>query len=444
MAIEGTLDLFQLPEILQIISHQGKTGILTVQGEADIIAISFERGKIVAADALNQTLEEALSEVLAGQGLVTPQDFSLVAADHRAGRGRLLDLLVERRFVERRQILEALRLHVDRLVSGLLRWQSGEFKFYGGEEVSYEEGFRPLSVEEILIRSVEGTAGEGHPTIPDSRSVYETALEGRVVRLRSDAGEGALAGDGSILVSQAEQELLAELKGGFSVAALVKKTGLDEYRVRYTLHRLLELGLVRRRTPGITVPELVDLPKAPKAALDEAEAAVDAPILLPPPPVQAELLRWTGAMQSWVGRSMALVPLAALLLFLVREPLRLALPFPWQGAERADVERELFASAHRRLDRAAKVHFLTEGQFPETLAQLVERRLLSGRDLADPVGRRLRWSSRAGIYDLAPTVGGEVAAELGVTEGVTGNFLLDPEFLGLARTEERKPLVLLD
>lgn len=443
MAIEGTLDLFQLPEILQIISQQGKTGILTVQGDTDIVAISFERGRIVAADALNQTLEEALGEVLAGQGLVAPQDFSRVAAEHRAGRGRLMDLLVERRLVERSQILEALRLHVDRLLAELLRWQSGEFKFYGGEEVSYEEGFRPISVEELLIRSVEEAAGEGHPTIPDSRSLYEPVPDGREVRVRAEGEEGGHSGDGALTVSPAERELLQQMAGGFTVPALVKKTGLEEYRVRYTLHRLLELGLVRRRVSVVPLPE-VALPPPSRSAPVESERALDAPILLPPPPPRAELLRWTGMTQAWVGRLMALAPLAVLVVCLSRDALRIPLPLPWQGALRADLERELFASAHRRLDRAAKIHFLTEGHFPDTLGQLVARRLVGSSDLDDPMGRRLLWSTRGGIYDLAPEVGGEVAVELGVTEGATGNFLLDPEFLSLARSSDRKPLILLD
>jgi len=47
MAVEGTLDLFKLPEILQLISQQKKTGILTVQGQQDIVAISFLNGRIV-------------------------------------------------------------------------------------------------------------------------------------------------------------------------------------------------------------------------------------------------------------------------------------------------------------------------------------------------------------------------------------------------------------
>ncbi|HYO15769.1 MAG TPA: DUF4388 domain-containing protein, partial [Thermoanaerobaculia bacterium] len=159
MAVEGTLDLFKLPEILQLISQQQKTGILTVQGQHDIIAISFLKGRIVAADALNQTLEQGLSEVLVSEGILGAADFSRASAEHQASGVRLIDLLVERRYVDRSRLLQALRLQTFRLLQQLLRWSEGDFKFYSGDEVSYEEGFDPISVEELLVRSLQ----EGPP-----------------------------------------------------------------------------------------------------------------------------------------------------------------------------------------------------------------------------------------------------------------------------------------
>jgi hypothetical protein len=36
------------------------------------------------------------------------------------------------------------------LVERCRRWQSGDFKFYTGEDVSYEEGFSPIRVEEVV------------------------------------------------------------------------------------------------------------------------------------------------------------------------------------------------------------------------------------------------------------------------------------------------------
>ncbi|MFL6235459.1 MAG: DUF4388 domain-containing protein, partial [Thermoanaerobaculia bacterium] len=158
MAVEGTLDLFKLPEILQLVSQQKKTGILTVQGQQDIVAISFLNGRIVAADALNQTLEEGLSQILVKEGMISVPDLARAASEHQAAGGRLIDLLVERRFVDRAQLLEALRLQTSRLLEQLLRWDQGDFKFYSGDEVSYEEGFVPISVEELLINAGPGYA----------------------------------------------------------------------------------------------------------------------------------------------------------------------------------------------------------------------------------------------------------------------------------------------
>src|SRR5215212_3495296 len=151
MAVEGTLEVFKLPEILQMISHQQKTGILTVKGQQDIIAVSFLKGQIVTVDSLNQTQEEGLAQILIKEGLLTSAQFGRASSEHQSAGMRLLDFLVERNYVQRDALLRALRLHASRLLVELLRWDKGEFKFYGGDEVPYEEGFVPITVEEVLV-----------------------------------------------------------------------------------------------------------------------------------------------------------------------------------------------------------------------------------------------------------------------------------------------------
>lgn len=163
MSVEGSLDLFSLPEILQMISQQGKTGILTIQGQQDIVAISFLAGRIVAADSLAHTVEEGLAKLLVGEGLLSAAELARAGAEHQASGGRLLDLLVERRYLTRPQLLAALRLQTIRQLESLLRWQAGDFKFYGGDEVSYEEGFQPISVEDLLLRTLADFAGPPSP-----------------------------------------------------------------------------------------------------------------------------------------------------------------------------------------------------------------------------------------------------------------------------------------
>ncbi len=170
MAVEGTLELFKLPEILQMVAQQRKTGILTIQGQQDIIAISFLNGQIVAADALNQSVEEGLAQILVGEGLMTADDFARAAAEYHASGLRLLDFLVDRLYVGRSDLLRALRIQTSRLLEQLLRWDKGEFKFYSGDEVSYEEGFTPIPVDEFLFQSAQRNPGSaaGPRPVPTS------------------------------------------------------------------------------------------------------------------------------------------------------------------------------------------------------------------------------------------------------------------------------------
>src|SRR5215210_516285 len=169
MAVEGTLEVFKLPEILQMISQQQKTGILTVQGQQDIIAVSFLKGQVVTVDSLNQTQEEGLSQILVQEGLLNGTQFARASSEQQSAGVRLLDFLVQRNYVQRDALLRALRLHATRLLGELLSWDKGEFKFYGGDEVPYEEGFVPIPVEEVLVAGAPRRAAGPVPVPAPSR-----------------------------------------------------------------------------------------------------------------------------------------------------------------------------------------------------------------------------------------------------------------------------------
>ncbi len=151
MAIEGTLEDIRLPEILQRVAHQHKTGILTVQSESTIVALTFLGGSVVAADSLAETVEERLGELLVRQGLLGRGAFAEIASRQEAGEGRLVDLLVSQGSLSREQVLRALRQQTYELLTELLDWRAGEFKFYSGDEVSFEEGIEPIQVDELLL-----------------------------------------------------------------------------------------------------------------------------------------------------------------------------------------------------------------------------------------------------------------------------------------------------
>jgi uncharacterized protein DUF4388 len=386
MAVEGTLEVFKLPEILQMISQQQKTGILTVQGEQDIIAVSFLRGQIVTVDSLNQTQEEGLSQILVKEGLLTAAQFSRASSEHQSSGQRLLDLLVERNYVRRDALLNALRVHATRLLEQLLHWDKGEFKFYSGDEVPYEDGFVPITVEEVIVRAAPRRPVPVPPAGP--RPVPPLAGE----------PEGA----------------------GASAAAAATRPGLRVVR--------------REGAPTVDRPILVT---PPAAGGEEPESA--GPFRKMKVETSAEEVRRPALVKA-AGALLAVLVLAVLLL----APGAVVVPFPWQGEERLALAHEQRTSLYLKIDRAAKTWFLLEGRFPERLSQLVQAGYLSPGDLADPEGYPLQYSATEESYALQPLRDGKPVAGAETSEAITGNFLLDPGFLTLPSESSAQPLVLLD
>lgn len=375
MAVEGTLEVFKLPEILQMISQQQKTGILTVQGEQDIIAVSFLKGQIVTVDSLNQTQEEGLSQLLIREGVLTNAQFSRASAEHQSSGQRLLDLLVERNYVRRDALLKALRVHSIRLLEQLLRWDKGDFKFYGGDEVPYEEGFVPIPVEEVLVRAA--SAGPRRPTGP--------------------VPVPPVSGPAPILTVPSE-------------TAAAARPGLR----------------VVRRDEAATA-----------ATADEEEGGPFRRMRVEAPPAEA-------VRRPALARAAAALLAALMLAVLFLAPGAVVAPFPWQGEERLALAHEQRSTLSLKIDRAAKTWFLLEGRFPENLGQLVDAGYLSLSDLVDPEGHPIQYSVTAESYTLQPTMAGKPVPGAETTEAITGNFLLDPEFLILPEESAAQPLVLLD
>ncbi len=465
MALEGDLQIFSLPDILQVVSHQQKTGILTVQGEQDILAVSFLRGEIVAADALNQNFEDGLGDVLASQGLMRPDEFARYSEDHRASGERFSEFLVQRGALSRAQLLNALRVQTYRLLLQVLRWREGEFKFYSGEEVSYEEGMVPIGVEEVLLRSIGDLAGEGtlSGALPHGFVAYERQLVSRPIRVGTRDAEGGKR-DGDVLwVSPDEKTILDQLDGHSTADEVAQRSGLGEYKTLYALFRLLQVGLAKPVAESGSVAE-PEPPSAPTPAPAQTAAPATVPTTAPatgslarsaaaapakgsaPPdaaPVESAPARRERRLAAGFAAAAALAALA-LAATVARVPTRLLLPFPGEVSARHALEKQLRLGRYLAIDRGARTFYLLEGRYPRSLGELVDRRLLTPRARRDPSGAPLLLAAQAETYRLRLLVQGEPVADLGVAESVAGDFLLDRNFFVGLRDEVGVPLVLLD
>ncbi len=448
MALEGDLELFRLPDILQVIAQQRKTGILTVQGKSDILAVSFLDGEIVAADALNQSFEALLGEVLASRGAVAPARFAELADEQRHTGSRLVDLLVERRVLGRDQLLESLRDLTFRLLAEVLRWREGQFKFYGGEEVAFEEGIRPLTVDDVLMRALRESAGEPGKAgwMPHGFLAYAAVADARPMRVIPGGFDESLPLDPQVAwVTPEEKALLERLDGKTPAETLARLSGLGEAKTYYALYRLLQAGLARpvAEAESAAAPAPVEstgrrpfaTPKPARAEAlkieEEAFAERD----------RASHLAWDRRL-SRVLRIGAVLVMAALLAVAIRQPGRLLFAAPGMGSAADGYQKWLRLCRFELIDRSARTYHLLEGRYPASFEELTSRGLLPAGVRRDPAGGELLLQSGAEEYRIL--VNGTVDAESGQREGVFGDFLLDSSMFADLERESGVPVILVD
>ena len=202
----------------------------------------------------------------------------------------MVDLLLERNYISRDTLTAALREHAYGLCVQVLGWRRGEYKFYRGDEVAFEEGVEPIPVEEVLVRAADQLRSSdmlgGMP--PSAQAVFE-----RVDRLDASLASetlGELLSPGLTSADPGEEihSLLDRVDGSRTVSLLARDSGMSEHRASLILLRMEQADLVRRRdAPGPT-PSRQAFAAAQRRGEPETDPTLDAVRLdsvVPPPPV---------------------------------------------------------------------------------------------------------------------------------------------------------------
>jgi Domain of unknown function (DUF4388) len=371
VGLEGTLKVFSLTDIFQMLGLQRKTGVLNIDGEEDSITISFLGGQVVAAESKARRLENRLGNLLQRAGYVTQEQLDHVIALQKETQQRMGFLLVREGLIDPQELREALRLQIARIVYTAFRWPDGRFRFSQEGRVDYDaDHMAPVSIDTILMEGAQMV--DEWPLfekkVGSLQAVYRRAPG--VENLKLVVGEKNPP-EGTLSVTKSEAESWRWIDGRRTVGDIMERAFLSDFEVLKGVADLLGRHLIER---GIAPPE------------PEVVAV----------PVPAPAVRRAGISARALALWVALLVLAGLAVYLIpRNPANILLRGPGSVEEGVLLRKAMSLNRAVSIERAVRVYYDATGRYPRGLEDLVVAGILEEDALRDPYGRFYRYILRA-------------------------------------------------
>ncbi len=107
MAFKGTLKEFKVPDILQLISLQKKTGILTFTSSDRFVTLIFEDGLIVGVDAFPKKLEMRVGNVFVKQDFISEEMLQRALSIQKRTNQKIGEILLSMGLIGREAVHKA-------------------------------------------------------------------------------------------------------------------------------------------------------------------------------------------------------------------------------------------------------------------------------------------------------------------------------------------------
>jgi len=235
--ISGSIDPRGFPFLLMDLHRNGATGSLKVEGPSYQKALYFRGGRILFGSSNDP--RDQLGAILIENGKITPEQLEEV--NTKVGPGSpLAKVLAETGFVSQRELSEAARAKVERILSDVIAYTSGSFEF--------EDGVLPkgavdlkLSTERLVLAAVHRVA--------------DAELVGRHL----DSLDAVLVPTPALAVSASELQgedrgLAGQIDGRRSVRQAAAGAGLEDDEAGRIACGLLFLGLLERSRAAAEAP----------------------------------------------------------------------------------------------------------------------------------------------------------------------------------------------
>lgn len=233
--LRGNMSEFKLPEVLQLIGLQQKTGKLILTRNGDMGTIFLRQGKVIFASQRGRETGQLLGRRLIEEGKINAEQLEVLLEIQRKTGERLGKMLTDMGYINHRELEKTLETQTCQTVYNIIRWSEGSFHF---EEVDLPSHLSDVNIElDVQNLILEGVRrlDEWHlieQKIPNFQMVFMLSSQNRA---RMD----------NLKLSEEERILLRLINGRRNISELMTLSGLDDFTTCKTLCGLLSAGLIQ-------------------------------------------------------------------------------------------------------------------------------------------------------------------------------------------------------
>jgi DNA-binding response OmpR family regulator len=239
VALMGQTSVLPLPQLLQDLATNGRTGLLRLDHEARRTFLFLRRGRIilVSHDQPEEYLRQS-NEDLSG---VAPADLDRARTEQSASGKPLYVSLTEAGRFPATELARVLYQHGKRALLAAIESGPGAFEWTDAKEVpGYVEAFgQPLSLAQIQLERLRAV---------DDWAQVELHVNGLdLVFRRAEGFNETLAG---FELTESERRVLTLVDDRHSVRQIIETSGVTPFEVFHCMFRLGQVGLIRKRDEG--------------------------------------------------------------------------------------------------------------------------------------------------------------------------------------------------
>jgi hypothetical protein len=233
MEMEGSIEEFSVPEILQFLSLHEADGVLKLKSGREEIDFGFKGGKITDALHKGEKLFHSISEYIQRTGLIDPETFKKLNERAKELKLNLMQIVEKGEALSQKEIEKIIAFKIQETTCEVLTWNAGKYSFEAGKKLYQHSSFSVELEPNTLVM-------EGIRRI-DEWPLIEKALPDENITLRKLEKPEI-----NVEIGEDEEIILEKITGDITLHELVDISGIGKFRTYNSAYKLIEIGLIEK------------------------------------------------------------------------------------------------------------------------------------------------------------------------------------------------------